>query len=330
MHRRVLSVLTVVATMLPVFFTCAQAQVEFTEYWGTCDASAAVGIGPNLFVVANDEDNVLRVYKDDEPGYPVQTFDLTTFLKPDMKHPETDIEAATWLQGRVYWITSHGTNKKGKHRASRHRLFATEVKVTDGMVAITGIGIPYENLVKDLSEAPQLEKYHLGEGAKKRPKEMGGLNIEGLCATPQGTLLISFRNPIPGGKALLVPLENPNAILDGEAAKFGNPILLSLGGLGVRSIEYVEAEETYFIIAGPYEAEGVCELYQWSGHPSEEPEPIHGVDYDGWRPEALAICPGEHGRYLILGDDGSREIDGQDCKNADPDKRSFRGLWITP
>jgi hypothetical protein len=33
----------------------------------------------------------------------------------------------------------------------------------------------------------------------------GGLNIEGLAATPDGQLLIGFRNPLSEGKALLLP-----------------------------------------------------------------------------------------------------------------------------
>jgi len=32
--------------------------------------------------------------------------------------------------------------------------------------------------------------------------------------------------------------------------KLGQPILLALGGLGIRSIEYSDAKKAYFIIAG--------------------------------------------------------------------------------
>ncbi len=111
------------------------SDAETTEHSGMCDASAAVAVGPTMFVVANDEDNVLRVYRKNKPGEPVHTFDLTSFLKPDAEHPEADIEAATQVGDRVYWITSHGTNKKGKQRPSRHRLFATEVTEALGRTA---------------------------------------------------------------------------------------------------------------------------------------------------------------------------------------------------
>ena len=50
------------------------------EYPGPCDASAAVAISATLFVVANDEDNILRVYRRDRPAQPVYSLDVSRFL----------------------------------------------------------------------------------------------------------------------------------------------------------------------------------------------------------------------------------------------------------
>lgn len=329
MKRNIATVLAVVIAGL--LATPATPQVtEITEHAGLCDASAAVAVGPTQFVVANDEDNVLRVYRRDQPGPPVRTFDLTAFLKPDPEHPEADIEGAARVGDRVYWITSHGANQKGKPRPSRHRLFATDVSVAGDRVTLTPVGTPYQNLVKDLTETPGPKDYPWGEGAKKPPEQVGGLNIEGLCATSEGTLLIAFRNPIPGGKALLVPLENPKEVVAGNAAKLGKPIPLALGGLGIRSIEYVEARGTYLIVAGPYNDDGDFKLYQWSGAASEEPELIQGVNFKGVQPEALISYPGEETKIQFLSDDGTKQVDGKDCKAAKPEKRSFRSIWVTP
>jgi hypothetical protein len=44
---------------------------EPTPYLGMCDASAAVSLNAELFVVANDEDNALRVYRRQPGGLPV-------------------------------------------------------------------------------------------------------------------------------------------------------------------------------------------------------------------------------------------------------------------
>lgn len=329
MKRNVSTVLAVIIAVLLAPPATPQASLEITEHSGMCDASAAVVITPTMFIVANDEDNMLRVYWRDRPGKPVHEFDLTSFLQPEPKQ-EADIEGATRMGDRVYWITSHGTNKEGKQRPSRHRLFATQVQVAGDQVTITTVGTPYKDLLKDLTETPGLKDYTLGEAAKKPPEQAGGLNIEGLSATPEGTLLIAFRNPIPDGKALLVSLENPVEVVDGKAAKLGKPISLSLDGLGIRSIEYFEASGKYLIVAGPHGDGGDFKLYQWSGPPSEEVEPIKGVNLKGLQPEALIIYPEEKAKIQILSDDGTKQVDGMDCKEAKPEKRSFRSVWVTP
>ena len=38
------------------------------QYSGMADASGAVPVSSNLFVVASDEDNILRLYRSDEPA----------------------------------------------------------------------------------------------------------------------------------------------------------------------------------------------------------------------------------------------------------------------
>ena len=85
-----------------------------TTYRGMCDASAAVSLNADLFAVANDEDNTLRVYHRKPGGLPAFSFDLTAFLRIGKKSPEADIEGSAAIGDRVYWITSHGRNAKGK------------------------------------------------------------------------------------------------------------------------------------------------------------------------------------------------------------------------
>jgi hypothetical protein len=337
MRPRVSMVCALLVTLLLAPPARSQPNPEISTYPGMCDASAAVAVGPTMFVVANDEDNVLRVYQRNTSDNPVTTFDLTSFLNLDPEHPEADIEGATRIGNRIYWITSHGTNKEGKPRPSRRRLFATEVNMASDQVTITPVGTPYTHLVKDVVESPWLKEYKLGDAAKEPPEQVAnanrvaGLNIEGLTATPQGTLLIALRNPIPGGQALLIPLENPEEAINGKAATLGKPIPLSLGGLGVRSIEYFEAWGKYLIVAGPPDDQGEFELYQWSGAASEAPHPIPDVTFKGMYPEALIIYPGEQTKIQLLSDDGTVQVDGRECKdkNVTPAKKSFRSIWVT-
>src|SRR5262249_32234257 len=101
-----------------------QQSAPIIEYSDMCDASAAAPISADMFIVASDEDNVLRVYRRGEPNV-VHPFPLDEFLVPDPDEPEADIEGATRIDDQIYWITSHGQNKNGKDRPSRHRIFAT-------------------------------------------------------------------------------------------------------------------------------------------------------------------------------------------------------------
>lgn len=152
---------------------------------------------------------------------------------------ESDLEGAAAIGSRIDWISSHGRNKGGKLREERHRFFATEVDTRTVPPSLRPIGSPYTRLLDDLLSADALKRYRLKDAAQRAPEAAGGFNIEGLAATADGKLLIGLRNPLVAGRALLVPLENPEAVVNGEAARIGTPILLDLGGRGVRSIECV-------------------------------------------------------------------------------------------
>ncbi len=321
--------IAVVTLALPVSPVAADALPPVIRHAGMCDASAAVPVESNLFVVANDEDNILRIYNRNKAGESLYSQDLSSFLQIDPKHPEADIEGATLIKNRVYWITSHGSNTDGKKRPNRHRFFATEIETSGDKFNFKPIGKPFIGLIKAFEDSAELKIYNLGEAAKNAPESKNGLNIEGLTKTPQGNLLIGFRNPIPEGKSLLVPLENPQEVITGnEKPKLGKPILLALNGLGIRSIEYSDAKGVYFIIAGPYNDNGIFQLYQWSGNSSEAPELIK-TDFRGLHPEALIVYSKKKAKIQILSDDGSESINGQNCKDlAKTQDKSFRSTWV--
>jgi len=192
-----------------------------TIYRGMCDASAAVALDKDHFVVADDELNVMRIYRRGQPESVAQV-DLSSFLgtKPDK---ESDIEGAARIGNMIFWISSHGTNKDGKIQDRRRRLFATEV-VPGAVPTVQAVGKPYSKLVDDLAADPGFAKYGLGEAATKPPKTKGALNIEGLAATADGKLLVGFRNPIQGNKALVAPIENPDEVVTGGTVKLGPPL----------------------------------------------------------------------------------------------------------
>jgi hypothetical protein len=300
-----------------------------TQYSGMCDASAAVAVTSNLFVVASDEDSVLRLYRRNLPGGPVREYDMSPFLQLRGKSPETDVEGAARIGDRAFWIGSHGTNREGKQRLNRRRLFATDIKVSADTVELVPAGQPCERLLDDLLADSRFDCFHLAAAARLAPKEPGALNIEGLAATPQGQLLIGFRNPVPDGKALLIPLQNPNEVIQGKPAQFGSPVQLDLAGLGIRDIACWDGE--YVIIAGPFDGGKRFHLYRWAG-PGASPTAIKAPGLNEYHPEALICYPQTGAReFQVLSDDGTRLIGDCPCKELpDPRQRVFRSVWAAP
>lgn len=300
----------------------AQAQ-QLTTYKGWCDASAAVALDADHFVVANDENNALRIYrrgKADPVGPPM---DLGTFLQASQ---ESDLEGAARIGNRIYWIASHGRNKNGKLREDRHRFFATEIG-PGNPPALKPVGNAYAGLLDDLLAAEPLRAFDLATAATLAPEAPKGLNIEGLAATPDGKLLVGFRNPVPNGRALVVPIENPDDVIHGRAkASLGAPMLLDLGGAGIRSMELVGS--SYWIVGGPTADAGDFRLFRWSGKAAERPAPVAGIDFSKngqLRPEALFAVPGTT-LVHILSDDGGVKVGSVECKNLDAAKQTFRGI----
>jgi hypothetical protein len=301
-----------------------QAQEVFT-YRDLCDASAAVALGADHFAVADDERNTLRIYKRGQ-AEPAGSLDLSTFLGTK-KEKESDLEGAAVIGTRIYWISSHGRSKAGKVQERRYRFFATEVQ-PGPIPALFTVGQPYNNLLDDLETSEELKAYKFADAARLAPEAPGGLNIEGLAATPDGKLLIGFRNPVPGGSALIVPIENPKDLVNGKKAKFGLPITLDLGGRGIRSIE-LGPGSSYLVVAGPVADNGSFVLYRWSGKTGDAARALPHLDFKNLRPEALFAVP-RTDLMQILSDDGGVIMDGKLCKDREKSKQSFRSMAVKP
>ncbi len=168
--------------------------------------------------------------------------------------------------------------------------------------------------------------YRLARAAQRAAEAEGGFNIEGLAATPEGTLLIGLRNPLRQGLALLVPLLNAGELIEGARARFGNPVEIDLGQRGIRSIERVG--ESYLIAAGPPADEGTFALFRWSGRAGEAAAMITGIDLGDLRPEALFAIPGSKS-VQVLSDDGGIKVGGVECKKLPAGRQTFRSLTIT-
>ena len=87
---------------------------------------------------------------------------------------------------------------------------------------------------------------------------------------------------------------------------------------------------TYLIVAGAFDDAHDFRIYQWSGDLKDGAVEID-VELGDCKPEELIVTE-VHGRtheLELLSDDGDRDVEGKKCKNAKPEKRSFRGLRTT-
>lgn len=289
--------------------------VKAIRHSGAMDGSALALVEPTgEFVSACDEDNVLRWYRAGQSGAPLRLLNLNAFLG---SKAESDIEGAARISDRIYWIASHGTNKKGETSPSRRVLFAVD---TDDAQPV---GRPYGELLEDMAADGRFAKFGLEKAAIVPPKEPGGLSIEGLAATPSGALLVGFRNPVPQGRALVVTLENPGEVVEGGKARFGAAFQLDLGGFGIRGLE--RGRDGYWIIAGPINGSGESCLYRWSGDAQDRPEIVPSVSFKGLNPESLAFRddPERGPELLVISDDGADQK-----KKKKKNQTGFRSVWF--
>lgn len=307
-----------------------------TKYAGFCDVSAAIALGPDHFVAGEDETDVLAIYRRGTPT-PVARVDLVDFLGNRNKKgnaKEADFEGAARVGDVIYWIASHARDSKGNVEETRRRFFATSVTGTGASPTVSASGQPYKLMLNDLLGDPALASLNLAKAAELAPELPNALNIEGLAATPEGQLLIGFRNPLPKDLAIVLPLTNPQQVVAGvESAKFGAPILLDLEGRGIRSMERVG--NRYLIVAGPFNSGtgggrgSDFALFSWNGKPDAKAERVK-ADFGKLRPEGMFAIPGSTD-LEILSDDGDEPFGANTkCKdpNVPPPNKTFRTIRI--
>ena len=323
----------------------------FGMYREIADASAAAALDANLFIAAGDETNRLSIYDSNEPASrQILDFNLTDYLDIDMGHPESDIEGATWFNGRIFWITSHGRNREGKYWPSRYRFFATTVSQAwpDANITVDGY---YSNLIDALID--YVSRYDLGladaigvidgninpeQIPDLAPKEHG-LNIEGLCAAADGnSMFIAFRNPRPDVNdvscALIIRLNNPEqVVLNGLPADFEPPLLLNLDGFGIRSMEYSPTLGRYLIVAGSHRGGADSPLQILYSYDMTAGILTMIDDFPIITPEAMFQFP-DSNDIQVLSDDGVLMIDTPEGpvlnKTLPREQRTFRTQVVSP
>ena len=320
------------AILLLVWFAgSVGAAVTERTFYGAADASAAIFLDVGHFVVADDESNVLLIYSTDNPEKPVSKLDLNVFLGVPAGSGEADIEAATKVNNRIYWITSHGRNRNGKIVPNRYQFFCTQLdqsRTGSGVPELIPTGVPCRSLVQQLLNYPSAVRGVLAEAtrldeelSKKERKKLApknrGLNIEGLMYYPPNkSLLVGLRNPLftPDGKsrphAIVFELKNPGEVIDKQnPAEFGQFLFWDLEGRAIRGMEYSGLHQQYFILAGGVDQEIALALYCWEGDFNRNPQKLYQWPQSNlpFTPEGIAAEP-DTGLLWVFSDDGSLEI----------------------
>jgi hypothetical protein len=303
-------------------------------YQGTCDGSGAVALDGEYFLDVSDEDQQVRVYRRGDTAGAIQSLDANGALGLGPAD-EADLEDVAMIGQRVYVIGSHGRDKGGKLAPTRQRFFGIDVAGAAPTFTLTPAGssstllvdlldkanwtTPDEALIALLASTTRFDK---ATDPNLAP-EVGGTNIEGLAALPPGRLVIGFRNPQSGGSAVLVTLLNPDAVLTGAKAQFGEAIKLDLGGLGVRAMAWSPAHQAVLIIAGSKAGSGAFRLYRWSGDSTQAAVAVQDLTPPPNRnPEAIVAWPNTQD-VQILYDQGDLPIGAATCKTAAVADQSF-------
>lgn len=305
-------------------------------FTGASDASAAVDVGGGYAVVANDEDNTLRLYSRSASGAPVKTWDLDSKLGADK---EVDIEAGTRVGDTIYWTGSLGNNKDGEYKKDRNTVFTTKVSGSGASTSLT-YGSAYHKLRDDLVawDKANGNRYGFAAGTAdgEIPKEIDGFNVEGLEFAPGSTTTayVGFRAPLvppkTGGKALIVPVTNMDKVVTGTKAAFGTPIELDLGGLSIRDIRKNAAGQ-YLIIAGSWAADDNSDpyaLYSWdgvAGHAPVKKLDLPTTDAGGW--ESVVEVPDltvAGAQVQLVTDDGDADLYGDGTQAKDLDHEEWK------
>ena len=274
------------------------------RFRGICDGSAGVLLDRQTVLVAYDENNTLFAF-DTNGGREIARFDLERLLDLPSDR-EMDIEAAVRDDNQIWWIGSHGLNKKGKDRPNRRVLFSTNIpsrtlenlKIVRPPVDLTGALLSFPAMAEILT--PE---------TRSLPPKQGGIAIEGLAKHPDGGLMVGFRSPLDGpggqtGKALVAHIvRTDNRFVVRQIYR------LELGDRGIRDM--ISTDGGFLLIAGSAGRGGGSQLYNWqltSGALSQVSRTFEKLN-----PEAL-VQLGR--RLLVLSDDGKRKRPDADASDG--------------
>ncbi len=288
-------------------YAASQATDVAGKRWHTniSDASAAIEVGDDYMMVANDETNYLYLYNKNHSGQPVKFFDfnqgniLGLTDSSSGKWKEADVEAGVRSisnSNLIYWIGSMSNNGSFFNKPNRNKLFAITIAGKGAAASFANAG-HYSGLRQKLIAWGNAHGYDFSKSAAvgKNPKLIDGFNIEGMVfALDNTTMYIGFRAPlVPIGnrtKAVIAPIQNfENWFNNGspvDTPTIAAPIELDLGGRGIRDVIRLP-NGNYIILAGSSDFEIKPAVYSWTGHAKDVPVSINSFAVTGLNAEGV-------------------------------------------
>lgn len=306
-------------------------------FYDSSDLSSAVDVGDGYLLAGSSEDNFIRLYRKDQSGRPVKTFDFNDGTT-GIGGSNADIESMARVNDMLYVVGSHGNNSSGDAKPARRVLFTAAISGSGADTTLTYIG-KYTGLWDDLRAWDQAHGDRLGFAAGQASgvpaNDLNGFNIEGFEFAPGSTSsgYLAFRSPLvdQDGKpsAVIVPVENANALVLGAGGtnpQFGDPIYLDLGGRTIREIRK-NSDDEYLISAQSDSGSPQWKLFAWDGNPANRPIPVKNLpDPDPTRTgswESIVSVPrtlADGGTVTMVADSGDTAYYGDSIAATDESK----------
>ncbi len=310
-------------------------------FYDSSDLSSAVDVGDGYTIAVSSEDNVVRLYKNNQSGRPVKTFDFTDGTT-GIGSTNADLESMSRVNDTLYVLGSNGNNSSGDAKPARRVLFTVAIGGSGADTTLTYIA-KQTTLWDDLRTWDQANGDRLGFAAAQATgvpaNDPAGFNIEGLEFAPgsTSTAYLGFRAPLVthDGKpsAVIVPVTNLNPLLSG-AVGFQDPIYLDLGGRTIREIRKNNDDE-YLISASTFGG-GTPQwaLFAWSG--KSDDKPILALDLPNpdqnrtgsW--ESIVSVPSplaDGGSVSLISDSGDTTYYG-DSVAGNAESKGFRKSYV--
>lgn len=224
-----------------------------------------------LLVVEDESQRAFRILSALPDGTLVANELLDTRIIKSFGRKFEDLEGVSMdSKGYVWAIGSHARTEKGKRKPEREQLLRFRIEGNN----VIDFSF-YDQLTNDILSSGVVKELASRHGATT--VNFGSMNIEGLnFDKAQQRLLIGFREPTIDGMSLILAVENPRGLFErGESARFSNePILLDLGGGGIRGLTYDPILGTFLIVNEIKGDDGrdYSQLWSWSGNPTDQPE----------------------------------------------------------